>query len=101
MTGIKVKVLTGFDKTRGLLGTKKAYPVFFHTRFGIHTFGLKFPIDVVIVDRRQIVVKIAKNLKPNRIFLWNPFYDNVLELPEHAIAKNNIRVGEVIRLIFS
>lgn len=97
MTELKVKLLNSFkDKTIGLLGREKAYSVFFKTRFGIHTFGMKFPIDVVILDKNNKVVKIFENLKPNRIFFWLPVFDKVLELPKGEIAINKIKLGEKI-----
>lgn len=87
------------NKHIGLMGAKKPYPVFFKTRFGIHTFFLKFPIDVLILDENNRVVKMAQNLKPNSIFVWNPKYSKVVELPAGAISKNKILVENEIKLI--
>lgn len=98
VTRIKVKNLTGFDKTRGLIGAKKAYPVFFQTHFGIHTFGLNFPIDVLILDRNNKIVKIVERLKPNRLFFWDLRFNNVVELPEKEIKKQGIKLKDIIKL---
>lgn len=69
MIELKVKILKSFkDKTVGLLGAKSAYPVLMKTRFGIHTFGMKFPIDALVLDKKSRVVKICENLKPNGVF---------------------------------
>jgi len=95
---LKVKYLTGTSKAIGLIAAKKAYPVFFQTRFGIHTFGLKFPIDVLILDSNNKVVKIAESLKPNHIFLWNPKFEKVIELPAGAVDKKKINVGSLLNL---
>ncbi len=95
---LKVKHLSGFNKTKGLLFAKKAYPIFFKTRFGIHTFGMKFPIDVLILSENKEVVKVAKNLLPNKFILWNPTYSRVIELPEGDIEKHKIKIGQVIQL---
>lgn len=81
----------------GLLAFKKPIPVLLHTRWGIHTFGLKFPIDVVILDKENRVVSLKKSLSPNRIFMWNPKYSNVLELPVGTIHKKNIEIGTKIQ----
>ena len=35
----------------------------------VHTFFMKFPIDVVFVDRQGFAVKIVRNLRPWRIAL--------------------------------
>lgn len=99
MITLKAKKLTSFsDKSIGLLGTSKPHPVYFQTRFGIHTFGMKYPIDVVILDINDVVVKIKEYLKPNKLFLWNPKFDQVIELPNGEIEKNKIKVGEKIKL---
>ncbi len=98
MINIKVRELKGKNKARGLIGIKKAYPVFFQTRFGIHTFGLKFPIDVLILDKESRVVKFCENLKPNRIFLWNPQFNSVIELPAGEIKRLNLKIREKISI---
>jgi uncharacterized protein len=94
---LKAKKLTGFRKTRGLLGAANPFPVYFHTRFGIHTFGLKFPIDVLILDHSNKVIKTRENLVPNQIFLWNPKYKAVLELPGGEVEKHKIKKGDTLR----
>ncbi len=97
MIELKVTILKTFaKKTKGLLGAKKAYPVLFKTRFGIHTFGLTFPLDVLILDRENCIVKLAINLKPMNIFLWHPVYDTVIELPAGTIKKCKLSVGDTI-----
>ena len=80
------------EKIQGLIGKKKPQSLMLKTRFGIHTFGLKFPIDVLILNNENKVASIKKNLKPNRIFLWNPMHDKVLELPSGTIQKYAIKV---------
>ena len=95
---LKVKYLTGKNRLLGLINSEKAYPVLIQTRFGIHTFGMRFPIDILILDKNNKVVKISKNLKPNRIFLWNPMFDKVIELPAGEIEKRGIRLETKINL---
>ncbi|MDD3853299.1 MAG: DUF192 domain-containing protein [Syntrophomonadaceae bacterium] len=33
----------------------------------VHTIGMRFPIDIVFVNREGLVLKIIENLQPNRI----------------------------------
>src|SRR5258708_15416835 len=99
MVTLQVKLLKTYaEKSLGLLPAKKAHPVLIKTRYGIHTFGMKYAIDVLVLDNNDKVVKLAKNLKPNRIFLWNPRYNTVAELPVGAINKYNIKLEDRIRL---
>jgi hypothetical protein len=81
------------EKIQGLIGKDKPYALMIKTRFGIHTFGLKFPIDVLILDDKNNVVSVKKHLRPNRIFLWNPMYEKVLELPSGTIEKKQIKIN--------
>lgn len=96
---LKVKVLKSLkEKSIGLIGVRDIYPVYFETRGGIHTFGMLAPLDVVILDNQNRVVKLKENLKPNRVFFWNPIYSRVVELPIGTIVKEKIQIGEKILL---
>ncbi|HSD98620.1 MAG TPA: DUF192 domain-containing protein [Patescibacteria group bacterium] len=83
---------------KGLLFSKKPKPILFQTRWGIHTFGMKYPIDVVIVDKKNIVQKIKQGLRPNRFFFWNPCFDKVLELPSGTIEHLKITLEGKLEL---
>lgn len=99
MITLKVKTLqTLMEKSVGLIGAKRPYPVFFTTRWGIHTFGVKSAIDVLILDSNNHVAVIRHHLPPNRFLFWNPIYDRVIELPPGTIAKKNIAVRNQIAL---
>lgn len=90
---------TLWQKTKGLLGTKSPYPLLLQTRFGIHTFGMKFPIDILILDNKNKIRAVKENLKPNRLYLWNPKYKRIIELPNHTISSKKIEKGETIQVI--
>lgn len=95
---LKVKKLNSLrEKSIGLIGANPITPVFFTTRWGIHTFGVLFPIDVVILDNNFRVVQ-TKTVPPNCIFLWNPMHQGVLELPEGTILKRAIITGSYIEV---
>lgn len=79
--------------TKGLIGAPRPFGLHFKTRFGIHTFGLTFPIDVLILDKKNTVVVYKKNLKPCRFFFWQPKWDTVIELPSGTITKRRITIG--------
>lgn len=100
MTILQVKHLTGLtERSIGLMRYKKPTPVLIHTRFGIHTFGLTFQIDVLVLDNNNIVVKYAENLPPGRIFVWWPLHKKVIELPAGGLKKSGIKKGDKIKLI--
>jgi uncharacterized protein len=94
MIKISVKEATSLrEKIQGLIGKDKPQALLIKTHFGIHTFGVKFPIDVLILDNENKVMSIRKNMKPNRIFLWNPKYEKVIELPDGTIEKRKIKIN--------
>ena len=69
----------------------------FETHFGIHTFFVKKPIDVLVLDKDFIVRKFA-NVKPNRIFFWSPKYIRVIEVQSGFIQKHKIKPGDKITI---
>lgn len=81
------------EKIQGLIGKEKPQAILLKTHFGIHTFGLKFSIDVLILSNDNKVVSLKRNLQPNNIFLWNPRYEKVLELPQGTIEKEQIKIN--------
>lgn len=36
----------------------------------IHTFFMRFPVDVIFFDRRGNVVKTVRNVRPWRLWVW-------------------------------
>lgn len=63
----------------------------------VHMFGMKFAIDVVVLDRANKVVGVKPGLRPGRI---GPLYwgaHSTLELPVGAIAASQTAKGDVIR----
>ncbi len=87
-----------FEEAMGLIGKGKAEPMLFKTRWGIHTFGVRFPIDVVVFDKSGVVMKIKTGLKSNRFFFWNPKFMNILELPEGEIKKSGLKIGDKLEI---
>jgi hypothetical protein len=70
----------------------------------IHTFGMRFAIDVVFLDRRGCLLKIVPNVGPSRL-VWGPwrgvllpFSVQVLELPAGSLAAAGASPGR--RLVF-
>jgi uncharacterized membrane protein (UPF0127 family) len=66
---------------------------------GVHTFGMKFSIDVIALDESGRVIDLVANLKPRRIRLPRRGTAGVLELPAGWLAKTGTLLGH--RLEFS
>ncbi len=98
MHNFKVKIASNFwENSIGLLGTRKPFPILLRTHFGIHTFGMKYPIDVLILDSQNRVKFIKQNLEPWRVYFWNFLEDRVLELPVGTIKEKKIRLYDQIK----
>lgn len=63
----------------------------------IHTFFMKFPIDVVFLSKKGKVVKVIEDLKPWRLSPWVFSAHSVLELAGGAL-KGRAAVGEELEI---
>jgi uncharacterized protein len=70
------------ERARGLLGRSGLEPneglLLEHTR-SVHTFGMRFSIDAVLLDRDDRVIGVVR-LSPNRVLLPRPHVRAVLEV---------------------
>ena len=64
----------------------------------IHTFFMKFSIDVLFVNKKDEVVALYENVKPWRILPIHLKSDYVIELSAGQISNKNICKGDIIRV---
>ena len=64
----------------------------------IHTFFMKFDIDVLFVNRKHEIVAIYKYIKPWNVLPIHPTSQYVLELCGGVIEKHNISKGDVVEV---
>lgn len=65
---------------------------------GVHTFGMRFPIDIVGLNQNLHVVKLAENVRPNKIAAVSWIVRSVLELPAGTIAQTHTQLGDVLAI---
>jgi uncharacterized membrane protein (UPF0127 family) len=65
---------------------------------GVHTLGMKFPIDVIYLDASKRVIHIEKGLRPWRIAPVRRAAVSVLELPESTLAATGTSLGDEIEI---
>ena len=63
----------------------------------IHTFFMKFPIDVLFLDADLKVRKVIEDMRPWRLSPWVLSARSVLELQGGAL-KGAVRVGDMIEM---
>lgn len=63
----------------------------------IHTFGMRYPIDVIFVDKSNSVVAAISRLKPSRLALQRSGA-YVVELPAGTIEATFTQRGDILEL---
>ena len=65
---------------------------------GVHTWGMRFPIDVLYLDREKVVVHLEQNLRPWRFAPVRRKAASVLELPGKTVSMTGTSVGDHIEI---
>jgi uncharacterized membrane protein (UPF0127 family) len=63
---------------------------------GVHTWGMRFAIDIVALDDRGVVIDQVSALKPWRVRLPRRGTAGVLELPSGTLAASGTAIGHRI-----
>jgi uncharacterized membrane protein (UPF0127 family) len=83
----------------GLLGQRSLKPengVWIVPCNSIHTVGMLFTIDVVLLDKEFKVVGLRELVRPFSITAPNFRAESVLELPPHTIYRSRTQIGDEI-----
>lgn len=88
-------------RTKGLLGetslpTQSALWIFDCN--SVHTFFMKFPIDIIFVNSDLQIRKIYRNVGPWRMTLPNFSFDSVFELPGGSLTEGSAQVGDQLHV---
>jgi uncharacterized protein len=85
----------------GLLGRRSLKPdrgVWIVPANAIHTIGMLFSFDVVMIDQNFRVVSVTEMVKPFRIILPKLRAESVIELPTHTIFRSRTEIGDQLRI---
>ena len=81
----------------GLLGRPSIEPgsgVWLIPSNSIHTIGMLFTFDVVMIDKDFKVVGLRELIRPCRVMWPNLRAESVIELPAHTIFKSRTAIGD-------
>lgn len=85
-----------FQRGLGLLFTKtigENEALLFKNAPSIHTFFMRYCIDIIFLDRSARVIKVHAGARPFRVFwCWASYF--TVETGAHAAGKKNIQIGQ-------
>jgi uncharacterized protein len=100
---VATRLVAAFDSTarrQGLLGRSglgDGEGLVLAPCSSVHTAFMRFPIDLVFLDRAGRVLRVATGVSPWRIRLhWRAFA--VVELAAGALARTGTMTGDVVEL---
>ena len=86
------------SRRRGLLGRESMGPgqaFVIAPSQGVHTFGMRFAIDIIAVARDGRVIKVRSRVSPRRVVLvWSAFA--IVELAAAALDCSDLRKGDYL-----
>ena len=81
----------------GLLGKRFLKPdsgVWIVPANAIHTIGMLFTFDIIMIDKNFTVVGLRELLRPFRITRPNFRAESVIEVPAHTIFRSRTEIGD-------
>jgi uncharacterized membrane protein (UPF0127 family) len=95
---------THWTRLRGLIGT--AEPQFQMGQAlwivpcrGVHTFAMRFPLDLIYLDSGGSVIELLHNVQPWRVAPLRIRAASVLELPVGAIRASGTEAGDRVEVM--
>jgi uncharacterized protein len=94
---------THLSRLRGLMWTAPARFAFGQGLWivpchGVHTWGMRFSLDLVYLDGDNVVVHLEENVKPWRFSAIRMDTSTVLELPCHTVWNSGTKIGDQIEM---
>jgi hypothetical protein len=92
---------TFWKRFLGLMGRTPLDPgtgLIIYPEWSIHTFFMRFPIDVLFLDRHDTIVGLREAMPPNRPFAGVRGARYVIELPPGQIAATQTQIGHHLDL---
>lgn len=95
-----IRAISFSERAIGLLGKSKldsSKALWIYRCKDIHTFFMRFPIDVVFVDQNLKVTDVVKNVKPWRfVFRWKA--NSVFEFNGGSLSKATVEKGDQLHV---
>lgn len=92
---------TGPERRKGLLGRSSLSPgegLWIVPCESVHTFFMKFPIDLIYIDRKKQVKKVRSNVHPWRLSACLSAH-SIIELPAGTISGSQTMPGDKLEFV--
>lgn len=89
-----------YTRRKGLLGRDGLAPgagLWIFPCESVHTFAMRFAIDLVYLDRKSVVKKVRSNVPPGRISACLTAH-SVIELPSGTVAATGTQRGDQVSI---
>ena len=86
------------DRADGKGGLEAGHGLWIVPCQSVHTFWMRFSIDVVFLDEHRKVIHLVENLRPFRISKHLSRARSVIELPVSSIRATGTQMGDEIRI---
>ncbi len=86
-----------FSRLKGLLGTKSLLQdegMILDPCKSVHTFFMHYDLDVIFIDKNNMIVGCESHLKPNRLSSYYGAARKAIELPAGTIEEKMIKLGQ-------
>ncbi|MEO0335848.1 MAG: DUF192 domain-containing protein [Pseudomonadota bacterium] len=91
------------ERNKGLLGREdlpKDRTLWIHDCPSIHTFFMKFRLDVIFVDRKLKVTSVHRNVGPWRLIFYGGWgAKDVFEFSAGAISQDQVQPGDQLDVV--
>ncbi|HZI75561.1 MAG TPA: DUF192 domain-containing protein [Gemmatimonadales bacterium] len=98
--GAKIRVADGWlGRLRGMLGRPAPKPgegLLLTPCTSVHMYGMRYPLDVVFLDREGTVVALYPSLAPGARTSWHRNATHALELPSETVTRSGVKLGDVV-----
>jgi uncharacterized membrane protein (UPF0127 family) len=95
---------THWSRLRGLVGTERSafragQALWIVPCRGVHTLAMRFPLDLIYLDRNNVVVDVRETVRPWRFAPIHYNAASVLELPSGSIERSNTAAGDKVDIV--
>ena len=91
-----------FKRLKGLMFTKELSPqgaLYISPCSGIHTYLMNYNIDVLYLDKNNIIQAIDEDMKPGKLGKYRKNVVAVIELSSGKVTETQTKVGQVVEIL--